>query len=603
MYHYPVNSPAISNEQKEIYKKKTSDKYKKENITTATNQSQNQTGFTSLAQGEIQPNTEPLVNLQVFKANEPPAKKKSNLEMFMPFVTPSLYDPPQFFPYQYNVRDALPVIKNFNISISGPTADHARVAMIYQDALPLNSVQELTTFNTLGERRTIMEFVRSVLVKNHDGENMGVDAKDKNTLLSYIKFMELNPYNTYKFSANPYLGLASNFLMYRTCYPIRYDKISGAVSCAKNSIGMNVRIYMLSEGEYYLDKYKRNEYEYNSWRELRYYEYIREQIIKPNICPNFVCIYAYFKCEQSYIDLRKVNKFRTSGKQIDNQVQNTYIKELDVVHDGKRSNIYVEAEEAMIGKAIILLTESPTYNFLNWASKIYQSEGNVRTMLQTGYHNEKIWYSVLFQIMAALYTMQIKKIYITNFNLEHNIYIKDISVNNTVTNFWKYRVDGIDYYIPNFGYIALIDSDYSDDNYNNINKHKIYCDFMNYQINVDTKDSFNLQNTTNNITFDNKKTFEAFKKVFTANIFSSDFSNNGGTAPPQEIINFLSEIEREASTNINTDIGYYISKYFRKFMNNRIGTFLTKDETQYIIKEDSNTYTKGQILVYNVFRL
>ena len=47
-----------------------------------------------------------------------------------------------------------------------------------------------------------------------------------------------------------------------------------------------------------------------------------------------------------------------------------------------------------------------------------------------------------------------------NFSLEDNIFVKDIYSNTEVLGYWKYIVDGISYYIPNYGYILLIDSNF-----------------------------------------------------------------------------------------------------------------------------------------------
>ena len=76
-------------------------------------------------------------------------------------------------------------------------------------------------------------------------------------------------------------------------------------------------------------------------------------------------------------------------------------------------------------KAIIALTEAPNSNLFGWASKIYETDGIRKVMVSTGFFDDKVWMSILFQIMAGLYALQIKGIYIKNFTLEDNVYIKD----------------------------------------------------------------------------------------------------------------------------------------------------------------------------------
>ena len=56
--------------------------------------------------------------------------------------------------------------------------------------------------------------------------------------------MECNPYAT---KHNPYHDLPRDFLLYRAAYPIRYNDKS-SIEIAKQSMGMNVRMYRMSIG-------------------------------------------------------------------------------------------------------------------------------------------------------------------------------------------------------------------------------------------------------------------------------------------------------------------------------------------------------------------
>ena len=64
------------------------------------------------------------------------------------------------------------------------------------------------SFNTVNERLAIIEFLRATMINRGDGELMNVTG-GKNSLLSYIKLLDLNPYNQQKYGGNPY----SIFLM------------------------------------------------------------------------------------------------------------------------------------------------------------------------------------------------------------------------------------------------------------------------------------------------------------------------------------------------------------------------------------------------------
>jgi len=143
------------------------------------------------------------------------------------------------------------------------------------------------------------------MVKHHDGEEVSLEDGD-NSLLSYLKFLELNPYSHQSFSNNPYKGLPKGMLIYRSCYTIRYDHATGGVKCAKESIGMNVRIYRMTQAELEVNKNKSNYHTFDLWREIAYYEYVREEIIKKKVSPNFVALYAYYICEKSGIDFDKL---------------------------------------------------------------------------------------------------------------------------------------------------------------------------------------------------------------------------------------------------------------------------------------------------------
>jgi hypothetical protein len=649
----------------------------------------------------------PLLDLKLYQQSKPPPPKP---QFPYPVNVPTPFFPPQYMynPYalMQSVQPMQPIIKNYSINVSGPTTNHGTVGMIYEDMLPAK--QFTNTSNTLSERLSIHSFVRSVLLKYQDGEDISLDSTDSNSLMRYLKFMELNPYSTYKFSDNPYKGLPNNMLIYRSCYPIRYDQTTNSVACAKNSVGINIRIYKLTNAEYNVNKNDKIEFNTSDvWREICYYEYIREQILKQNQSPNFASMYSYYLCQKCNIDFDKIISFKgeqankeeqyistndwkdlrnindvdkglinptpvpvskntiardianiieskNNSKNTNNDNSINFVQQLEkssnlkCICDSKQKQINVHINgcpaqltikseckctltqkhlnkhsvgcplqvyvgtiiqsnpNAYSGAALIALTESPNYNIYNWASRVYQVDGNVKRMLNTGYHDEKVWHSILFQLMSALYVMQINKIAFRNFTLDDNVYVKDLSVTSNVTSYWKYKIDGIDYYIPNYGYLLLIDSNFKDITQKSYDtKHTLVPRKSNedkpYKLcsNIFWADDNNPNYDKTDL---DNMCFESFLNAFSQNNFSKSFTNDSGVKPPDKIIKLLSDIchDINASNKQNKNIGYYVYTFMRKFMNNRIGTYLKESEIPHLRKEDNTPPIKGQLLVHEV---
>lgn len=540
----------------------------------------------------------PIIDLKLwdqkkpFKGQSTQDRDKIPPVMYMPIPGQTPYFPPQFnqtWPF-YNPQVVSPVVKQFSIN-NGPFVNYSTLSVVKEDVLP---AEFSNTANTLGERLNIYNFVRSVFIKHHDGEDIDLDGKGKNSLLSYLKFMELNPYSN-NTNNNPYKGLPDNMVIYRSCYPIRYDGSSNMVQCAPNSIGMNIRIYGLTNSEYNIKKQSLSQfYDYNVWREIAYYEYIREQIIKRKICPNFITMYGYYISEKCNVDFDKIKFLRD--------------KETNLMPDPIKSNLnfdkstnytktYLNTKSLTdySGKGIVTLTEGPTYSMFGWSSKTYLGDGNVHKMVNTGYHTSDVWLSILFQLIAALYTLQIHGIAFSDFSILDNVYIKDISEHENVTMHWKYKINEFDYYVPNYGYLLLIDSNYKDikqQEYtiNNPNKEKTFK----IHSNIFKEGVYNDETITN-------LTFNAFKNAFDPNTFDKTFTNFGGTKPPSDIFDLIKKIHSEAITqNANKDIGHYIYSYMGNLLNNRVGTYLTELELNNIRKLDAKIFKKGQLVVHEV---
>lgn len=618
MYKEPINNPMIPHEQKRIY----FENKPKENP----NVNQNQ-----------------LLNLQLYQ--QVPAKPKQtqgtrpNPSVFYPNYVPNPYDPMSFANYMQAANYGIgqpQIIKEYNINIGGVTGSHIVTSMLFEDSLPVKNVSG--SFCSINERVTMYEAIRSTLFSSGDGKDVPIESESYN-LLSHLKLMDMNPYNASRFSANPYKGLPFGFLLYRSCYPVRHDSRSATAICSANSTGINIRIYRLTEGAYLVNKQEITKAsDYDEWREMAFYNYIKEQIIKKKICPNFPIMYGYTVSTNSNInfdELRMIQKQDKSNladqynqykwnshippnttKEVpikkpqyysQNQVQfnpygpNLYIppEELDYYQPRQqmisRDTVMTKEQQTIelnkyCGKTIICLTEAANYNIMGWAKRNYRADGNVKTMINSGYHTKNVWESVFFQLFVGLYVMQIKGLIINDFRLERNVFIKDISTGGNVTNYWKYKIKGIEYYIPNYGYLVLIDTNFRD--FDQTCGGKETDPTRPRKLDGAFLDKCNLS-----IDECIQKSFETFRSVLDSNIYGQDFINDNGVKPPEEFLNLLNNIKKMADQKPTYDISFYIRQFMTMFLNNRTGGPLTDVEISKVKRGAVKEFHKGQIVV------
>jgi len=636
LYKEPVNSPFIPNQQKQLYSDRIAETAKIPAYYPADLDKKPQVSVGAQGPPTSQAAQNQLVNLQIYQQPKPKEAPRPVLPTLLLPSGTTPYCPPQFMyqfppfmtsPYLSNQQQAA-IMKTYNINIDGVTGDHSKLSLIYEDILP--SKQLSGTLATIGERLNIYNFIKAMKFPQGDGKNVGLDGSSPDSLLSHLKFMDVNPYNTYKLSLNPYKGLPLGFLIYRSCYPIRYDPSGSSIICAKNSVGMNIRIYKMTEASYTVNNQSTKKFsDFEEWREMSCYEYIRDHILRKKNSPNFVMMYGYYISENSKIDFNKVAqirgihtksepKFIPSGQpqqqpqqqpQPQSQVTRTipYVEVPQQTAGGdppeqccptdQKQTVQMINPNAYLGKALVALTEAPTYNLFAWASKTYQLDGNIKRQINTGFHLDKVWYSIIYQIIIAMYSMQIHKIFFNDFNVEDHIYIKDVSAFGAATKFWKYVVDGIDYYIPNYGYIVMIDSNFKDIpgvatsvlnpscRTQNITPgvHKIYAKCIDEDIPDDTF---------------KEHTFDAFMRAIDSNIFDTAFVDLGGCPPPPEVKHLLGSIRSAASNDKEKLIGKYVYTYMRRFMNNRVGSYLKEAEVQNIRRDEQRNITRGQLVVY-----
>lgn len=592
------NNPMLTNEQKRIYN---------QNKPMPQNENKNQ-----------------ILNLQLY---QPPKPKPQggvvpNPSVFYPNFVPNPFDPIGYGQYLNQTRNnQAPIYKEYNININGISGSHIKTAMIYEDILPSKSIA--TSFATVGERINMYESIRSMLFANGDGYDIPVDTSAYN-ILSHIKLMDINPYNASKYSNNPYKGLPYGFILYRSCYPIRHDPRNSTAQCSRNSTGANVRVYRLTEGCHLVNKHDGGDItKYDIWRDIAFYNYIKEDILKKKVCPNFALMYGYNVSLESRIDydniiLKAKNNGNNNNKLQPNKTV-SLTNDLDKfdmkpsikitrdpqtgmirreIVEPKRNPLMMKLAEAKHlnsykGKSLVCLTEAPNYSIIGWAKKEYRTDGNIKRMINPGYHHASVWKSVIFQLLAALYTMQLKQIIINDFSLERNVFIKDIDTGGRVTNYWKYIIDGIEYYIPNYGYLLLIDSNYRD---------------FDKQYNEDETE---IKETDRKVTGGfitgcklsreecNDKVFAMLDKALDRNIFGQEFLNDNGAKPPDEILQLLTSIKNEVLAKNTNNISFYIRKYMSNYMHNRIGTPLQTLETPHIKTGGVREFRKGQIVVMN----
>jgi hypothetical protein len=584
-----------------------------------------------------------LLNLQLYQP--PPPKKPFDQSKPMVNYLPSVGQGPYFAPFlpgTYEQLPTTPVInynKIINIEPTGPTDNHGLVNMVYEDAITFKNLKN--AYNTLSDRNTQTKYIKSVLFPEGNGDSISFSGGGAKSILSHIKFMELNPFNTYKFSNNPYKGMADGFLIYRSCYPIQRDN-TGMIICARNAVTVNVRIYKLTVDASKINKQDRVKFsDFPQWRDVGYYEYIREHILKKKICPHFIGMYGYYTSEKSGIDfdritalkLRKPPQPQTYNVKLGvdqyQQQQLNKVKQMTEVFNqyvqpnintftsmtsgmGVLSNLGTiktnpsnvndkkeikENPNQYEGSVLAILTESPTYSLYNWASKLYKikGNGNTKVMVGSGVYSENVWMSIIFQLMFGLLTLQLHSLYIDDFSIEKNVFIKSLNEQSNVTTYWKYKINNLEYYIPNYGYILLIDSNFSD-----IDDAQP-AQFIDQSGNTETtkfKLNGKIYDPTLNDTTIKTKTFEMFKSAINPDNFTGDFLNYGGVKPDEDVMKILGNIYSDANApDADTRIYNYITKYMRRFMNNRIGTFLKETEYPNVRKDDTTNMKPGQIVV------
>lgn len=589
-YKAEKNTPFLSNDQKETYKKRSTEN----------------------------PVREPPIILEqkIYDTSVKPDNKPPIPPSFIPLYNQEGQIMNHMLPYSNQMINQPPVQKVYNVSLSNPVQGFTSINKIYEDILPGNPFTY--TSQTLFERKQLINFLRNNILDNGDGEEMTATG-GKNSLLEYIKILDVNPYTS---KTNPYLDLPRNFLIYRSAYPVRYNNKTKLINIGKQSMGINVRMYGMSIGDLRCKTISNllDADNFDLWREIKYYDWIRNNIIRNKVSPNFISpilykIDSYSKIEWSKLDMlrskdatiesikeleqnqQKINSLHELDKKVglfQHLIPLQIRKQLGMINNKKTtSDIKLKPEEKedltiSSGKVLVLLTEAPTSSFMQWSTAIYESFGSVKKMISTGVHTPDVWRSILFQLVYACAVLQEEEIFIENFSLENNIFIKDISSDANSIGSWIYKVNEIEYYIPNYGYILMIDSKYTDIETQttlikstpiNEIKYKMYGKIFNENSDRDKTDFKHL-------------ILSQFKELIDSDNFGYNYKVKGGSIPDESILVLLKSMKDD---NTLENIKDFILEYFGEFVHNRVGTLLNKSE-----KDNINIFSRPNFVMGNL---
>jgi hypothetical protein len=495
----------------------------------------------------------------------------------------------------------------YNISFSNPS----KVREFREDILPSRDESMLKyTMNTISERMIIYSYLRSILIRQNDGENINFisdKSPEVRNLLSYLRIIDVQLTKNDKITNNPLGDLPRRLIMYSSCYPIRVDRANYNVGCAKNNIGINIRIYQMIMGETFVNKYRSLPYKvFEVWREISLYEQLRDNIIKSNLSPNFGILYSYYITKDTEIDFLKINRLRNKdivSKQEKAQkllLNNSYKKEMQDYLVGLQK--YSTADLTKLiddldinkpsDKCLIALTEAGTHDLITWSSRQYEDNGLAKKMINTGYHAAEVWQSILFQMFQGLLCMYKMGISFETFDLNSNVMVKSLKTDEMNKGYWRYRINGIDFYIPNYGYMVLINPDFADIKSNDektiadygANVASALADRVNpvaaifglgaspvtKEVILQVLDNNSMRQLDNvvykvysnellinqtefNLNRNKLRSISNMKSAFDNNIYNKEYTLNGGVKPDSSIEKIIIDINQELTSIVNIE--------------------------------------------------
>lgn len=570
------NNPNLSNDQRMTYKKYQADKLK--------------------------PREPPvLAEQKIYQPTQGPPKKQNPLmypPVFVPTKHPTYNMTVPYQPWQYEVNK-MPIQNVYNISLADPRGDHSRLARVYENMTPGKEFGLSST--SITERIQSSDYISSIMINRRNGMDLSLTGGE-GSLLEHIKLMEINPYHY----NNPYESMPEDFLLYTSAYPIRYDSERERIRLAKNSVGLNLRLHKLTREA--LRAHASSGFtepsQHKPWRELEMYKKINN-IIKNKQSPNFVKMHFWVIDRDSRINYEEISKIQSKKLIYDQRLKQRVEEDSlykgaidkkinDIISEDNRDKFRKEylgqlrmkvrnanlddefkkdvaqavgfeknvehlnpiidllKEESFAKEdskvTLGIITESPTSTFIQWATPVYSGGGSLKTMNQTGFHTYEEYESLLFQYIHAFSVLQEQdeKIGFKDFKPETNLFVKDIYHDDRDKKHWRYVVDGLEYFVPNYGHVALIDS------------------WNNYVLSSEDK------------------IFEDFKKLIDPNFYTGSWRKNHGHKVPDKFIELVKKLNNMAKDpNPETDIKVYL-KQFTNLLNNRVGEKVTQNEMKNI---------------------
>jgi len=330
---------------------------------------------------------------------------------------------------------------------------------------------------------------------------------------------------------------------------------------------------------------------------------MRDNIVKSNMSPNFTMLYAYYITQDTEIDFLKINRLRNRDiihkreKEQKFVLNDMYKKEMTEYLVGLQkysTNDLTKLVEQLdihkpSNKCLIALTEAGTQDLISWGSRQYEDNGLAKKMINTGYHSYEIWLSILFQMYQSFMCMFKHGISFQNFDINSNVLVKSLKQDETNRGYWKYRINGIDFYIPNYGYMVMINLDFADiieddeqtlrnqienpgrpglpanvlglgvgpvnpavriaalDD-NSTRKLDKACVYKIYS------DELLIYKTDINLAKNRLRVLDNMKSAFNSNKFNKEFTLNGGIRPDDGIMRIINEINVVLNSINNTEI-------------------------------------------------
>ena len=541
-----------------------------------------------------------------------------------PYTQPII---PHHFPYKpvmYYPNNNNNIINNYQIVTPKVSDDHTFFEMRLPQS-PEGKIYKSCT--NLKERIIIYNYIRDSLIKIADGELINLDdnySDDAKNLMSYIKILNLNPYSS---DLNPYKNLPDNFMIYNSGFPVIKNNKTNNVELNKNNVGLNLRIYHINNIDVgpiisfnYNDIKTRDKFLSNKANnDIYFYNYIKNEIILKNICSHFPLINAYFVSSGANKNFRsifknKINKLISDKREKffkeNNLKNNSFINELERhkleqllittnralqeineplieykfykidLKDNKISNkksilvdnyykLVINENYDIKNNLLIALTEAPNMTLKDWFTNSFKYKDlqqKVKTMVNNGYHTTEVWKSVLFQLYYTLLIMIINGIKINKIDID-NIFIKNISDNQKVYGYWIYDILGLKFYVKNYGYLVLIDSNYK----NNI-------EFI--KNDDDDKDKFNQEN------------FGFIKNLFNK-ISDEKIMNTEVKIFSKSISDSLDGINNYNTKNLKIELIKRLFYLFKDFLHNKLGCDIEENTNKRRKKPNS-----GDIIEY-----